>query len=64
MEHTKIVALSSNFEANVARVKNLVAAYDALGTAGARRPATTQVDVLRSAVVLMHASLEDVPTDE
>ena len=60
MEQTKVDIIARNFEANIGRVKNLVAAYDSLGTAGAGRPATTQVDVLRSAVVLMHASLEDL----
>ncbi len=60
MEQAKIDPITRNFEVNIARVKNLVAAYDQLGSQGAGRPSTMQVDVLRSATVLLHASLEDV----
>ena len=52
--------IKSNFQANLNRVRNLVEAYDVLGTSGVGRPSAQQTDVLRSAVVLLHASLEDL----
>lgn len=53
--------ITTNFQANLRRVKNLVGAYDTLGGApGAGRPSVQQVDVLRASVVLLHATLEDV----
>lgn len=59
MDQAKIDSITRNFGSNVVRVRSLIEAYDKLGQAGGR-PATIQGDVLRSAVVLMHASLEDV----
>ncbi|MBL4685700.1 MAG: hypothetical protein JKY37_13990 [Nannocystaceae bacterium] len=52
--------IASNFNANITRVRSLIAVYDALGTAGPGRPSGQQTDVLRAGVVLLHASLEDL----
>ncbi|MCA9643932.1 MAG: hypothetical protein H6718_16160 [Polyangiaceae bacterium] len=52
--------IAANLRANIARVRSLVGAYDTLNTPGAGRPSVQQVDVLRAAVVLLHATLEDV----
>jgi len=52
--------IEATFRANITRVRNLVTAYDTLGTSGAGRPSVRQTDVLRAAVVLLHATLEDL----
>jgi hypothetical protein len=52
--------IASNLRANLTRVKNVVAVYDALNTPGPGRPSVQQIDVLRAAVVLLHATLEDL----
>lgn len=48
------------FESNIARVRNLVALYTALGGPGQGRRPLHAADILRSSVVLLHASMEDV----
>jgi hypothetical protein len=48
------------FELNIARVKNLVTIYQStLAGAGPGRRSHQKTDVLRAAVVLLHASVED-----
>jgi hypothetical protein len=52
--------IHDRFSANVARVRHLVTIYDAhSGTGQGRRPVNSS-DVLRAAVVLLHAAIEDV----
>lgn len=49
------------FKANLARVRNLIALYDDVNAdRGQGRPATDASDILRAAVVLLHATLEDL----
>lgn len=49
------------FRANLARVGNLVALYDGVNAdRGQGKPATDASDILRAAVVLLHATLEDL----
>ncbi|SRR5712691_11366 len=48
------------FEANLARVRNLVAIYGQVARPGAGRQAVGFIDILRAATVLLHASLEEV----
>ena len=60
MDHDTKENLVANFRANIARVESLTAASDALGSPGVGRPTVHQTDILRAAVVLLHASLEDV----
>ena len=48
----------SLFKANVERVKNLVGIYSGLGSGQGRRPVKA-ADVLRAAVVFLHAALEE-----
>lgn len=52
--------VASNFRANLERVTSLVDASDTLGTPGRGAPSIQQTDVLRTAVVLLHASFEDL----
>ena len=52
--------IRSRVDANLARVDNLVAIYEtALAGAGQGRRGHAKTDVLRAAVVLLHATLED-----
>jgi len=52
--------IQQRFEANIARVRNLVTLYrGAAGEGGGRRPVHS-TDMLRAATVLLHATLEDV----
>lgn len=41
------------------RVKNLISIYDQTSKGGARKPLTPTTDILRAAVVLLHAILEE-----
>jgi hypothetical protein len=50
--------IQNRFNGNLERVENLVALYEALNTGPGRRPVDTS-DILRSAVVFLHATLED-----
>jgi len=53
--------LKTTFEENIARVESLVAVYQAHPDATGRgRKAAPVLDILRAAVVLLHASLEDL----
>lgn len=53
--------ISQRFDRNIARVKNLVSIYRTqLARAGQGRRSHQETDVLRAAVVLLHAALEDV----
>lgn len=58
MEPIEKQQIESNFLANVQRVRSLVGVSALL--LGAGRSASERTDVLRSAVVLLHASLEDL----
>lgn len=52
--------IESRFRANLSRVRSLIEIYDRL-TGGARgRASVAETDLLRSAVVLLHATLEDL----
>jgi hypothetical protein len=53
-------AIEQRFTANLQRVESLIAAYDVVRGGGRGRPSTQASDVLRAAVVLLHASLEDL----
>lgn len=49
------------FRANLARVKNLITLYDDVNAdRGQGRPATDASDILRAAVILLHATQEDL----
>ncbi len=52
--------IEARFESNIDRVKNLVETYDEVAGSGSGRRDVLKVDVLRSAVVFLHASLEDI----
>ncbi|MGM0578380.1 MAG: hypothetical protein ACQEXJ_21830 [Myxococcota bacterium] len=60
MEQATRDAIVDNFSSNLARVQSLLDVHDAIGTPGPGRRTTAQTDVLRAAVVLLHASLEDL----
>lgn len=60
LDSTERDAIARNFDANVDRVRSLVGAFDQLAPGGAGSPSMVRVDVLRAAIVLLHASLEDV----
>lgn len=51
--------IQERFDLNIRRVENLIAAYGKLRGTGKGRRKLSQTDVLRSAVVLLHATLED-----
>lgn len=51
--------LDVRFQGNLGRVRSIVALYDRLA-GGAGRPSVEESDLLRVAVVLLHASLEDL----
>jgi hypothetical protein len=50
--------IENRFNGNLERVEHLVALYETLTTGPGRRPVDTS-DILRSAVVFLHATLED-----
>lgn len=50
----------SEFEANIARVSNLVAIYKELRKPGAGRRSVASTDTLRAAVIFLHSALEEV----
>lgn len=52
--------IQERFGANIARVRALVTTYDALAGTGAGRATVAHADVLRAAVILLHAALEDL----
>jgi hypothetical protein len=52
--------IKSRFDANLSRVRNLIETYDALAGSGSGRRDVLKLDVLRSAVVFLHATLEDL----
>ena len=54
------VAIRERFERNLQRVRSLVALFSSLTGAGRGRASVEIEDILRSAVVLLHASLEDL----
>ncbi|QDU36457.1 hypothetical protein Mal4_07430 [Maioricimonas rarisocia] len=58
-QNAELQPLSDRLTDNIARVHNLVSIYQKLAGSGAGRRSVGVTDVLRSAVVLLHASLED-----
>ena len=52
--------IRERFAANLARVKNIQAIYESTSRLKGGRRGVQEVDLLRAAVVLLHASLEDV----
>lgn len=56
----EIETLHLRFEGNLERVHNLVALYDKLTPQGRGRREVAATDLLRAAVVLLHASFEDL----
>jgi hypothetical protein len=53
--------VSARFRYNLARVENLVSLFTDLGVGkGSGRRSTSELDILRAAVVLLHASFEDL----
>ena len=53
-------AIETRFADNLSRVENLVSVYERSRGEGSGRRAVHATDVLRSAVVLLHATLEDL----
>jgi Arc/MetJ-type ribon-helix-helix transcriptional regulator len=53
-------SITRRFDDNLERVRGLVALYESLGTTGSGRRPTNVSDVLRAAVVMLHATLEDL----
>lgn len=60
MDSTEVETIAGNFDANVDRVRSLVDAFEKLAPMGPGSPSILRVDILRAAIVLLHASLEDV----
>lgn len=60
MAGTDVDAIDRNFQVNLVRCRNLLVVYDKLAPGGPGSPSIVRVDVLRSAIVLLHASLEDI----
>jgi len=58
MDEQARARIEQTFRANITRVKSLLDVYDLVATRP--NPTTEQTDVLRSGVVLLHASLEDL----
>ena len=52
--------ISRRFDDNIARVGGLIASYEGALPGVQGRPTVTTTDILRSAVVFLHASLEDL----
>lgn len=52
--------IEGRFDQNLARVRGLLETYEQLAGPGKGRVAVGHVDVLRAAVVLLHASMEDL----
>jgi hypothetical protein len=52
--------IEDRFVANIARVRGLVTTYNDLLALGPGRPSVQQADLLRAAVILLHAALEDL----
>lgn len=52
--------ITERFTANVRRVRNVVGVYDQLAGPGPGRASEVYTDILRAAVVLLHAALEDL----
>lgn len=52
--------IRDRFEANIHRVRNLVLLYEDLAGKVKGRPTVQEADLLRGAVILLHASLEDL----
>lgn len=52
--------IEKRFDRNLARVRALVSAYEAARPGVPGRPDVTTTDILRSSVVFLHASLEDL----
>lgn len=48
------------FGANLGRVRSLIGTYAAVVGSGSGRPSVQNADVLRAAVILLHAALEDL----
>lgn len=52
--------LTDRFEFNLGRVGGIIDASERLGAPGAGRPSVQRTDLLRSAVLFLHAALEDL----
>ena len=52
--------IESRFQSNLNRVKNLVELYTSISGGGQGRRPVQESDILRAAVVLLHAALEDL----
>lgn len=59
MDEQARTRIEQTFRANITRVRSLLDVYDLVATRP-DHPTTEQTDVLRSGVVLLHASLEDL----
>lgn len=59
ISEAKLANIRSRFAGNLDRVLSLVESYDQI-TGGGRRRATSSSDLLRAAVVFLHAALEDL----
>lgn len=52
--------IMERFSANVGRVRQLLAVYQRVAGSGPGRPSVGEADILRAAVLLLHAALEDL----
>ena len=52
--------IRGRFRDNLGRVRNMIGLYESRGGRGKGRRSVTQTDLLRAAVVLLHASFEDL----
>jgi len=59
MDEQVRATIGQTFRANITRVRSLLGVYEVVAT-GPAQPTTEHTDVLRSGVVLLHASLEDL----
>jgi hypothetical protein len=55
-----LVALEDRFHENLERVTDLVVLYDRVTGPASRRPSVQESELLRMAVVFLHAALEDL----
>jgi hypothetical protein len=53
-------SIAERFRANLERVRNIVAVYQDRAGGSRGRPSVQEADILRAAVVLLHAALEDL----
>ncbi len=58
-----IATLENRFDANLDRVRSLVVLYDRVTGSSSGRPSVQESELLRAAVILLHAALEELLRD-